>query len=75
MNDRNDWRDPSREKPNEGEEVLLRVSYISVLSKEPSIRYDLYTYHRDGGFKYYEKCHTKESQTKVTHWMRLPKIE
>lgn len=70
-----DWRDPSKEKPNDGELVLLRVSYISVFFKEPSIRYELFTYFRESGFKFYEKCHAKESQTKVTHWMRIPKIE
>lgn len=69
-----DWRDPSKEKPNDGEEVLLRVSYISLFWKEPRIRYDLFTFCRNTNFKYYEKCHTKESQTKVTHWMRIPKI-
>lgn len=71
----NDWRNPSKEKPNDGEQVLLRVSYISLFWKEPTIRYDLYTYHRDGGFKYYEKCHVKETQTRVTHWMRIPEVK
>lgn len=66
------WHDPKTEKPEDGEDILIRVEYYSIIFQKVQVRHEVITYNCP--FRVFEKQHTPESQTKVTHWLRIPPV-
>ena len=60
--------------PYNGEEIFIRESYIDK-SGEKRISYRSIMYFDRLGFNHYEKMYEYLKDYRITHWMRIPKVD
>ena len=65
------WKNPETEKPNDGDEILIREYYKSPKYGQFRINYRVMMYFDDFGFELEYKCNRNLYKYKITHWMKI----
>lgn len=70
----NIWKNPQKEKPQDGEIILIREYYKSPKNGKYTNEYRVVKYFEKLGFEMFENLYHYVSNYKITHWMSIPDI-